>query len=162
MTLVVTVPAGLVVAGALATPAGAAVLRDSQPGGPILECSFKDSKTGKYNSLWGYENDTGKTYSVPVGTYNQFSSPSANAGQPTTFLAGRHDNVFVVTSTGSSAWTLGTVTVTAPSTKTCATNPVPFLPAGVPTWVTVGGLIVVVLLGGVLVQRHLERARARV
>jgi hypothetical protein len=158
---VAVVPTTIVVGSATASPAGASVHRDgSQPGGPILECSYKDPKTLKYNTLWGYENDTGQSYTVPVGTYNTFSSPAANAGQPTTFLAGRHDNVFIVTSTGSSAWTLGYVTVTAPGTA-CAKNPVPFLPSGVPAWVTIGALMAVVLAGGLLVQSRVERAATR-
>jgi len=89
---------------------------------------FQGHPTGKYNSIWGYENDTSQSYTVPVGSHNQFNNPSGNAGQPTTFRTGRHDNVFTVNHTGSSSWTLGTVTVTAPGSKTCATNPVPFLP----------------------------------
>lgn len=152
----VAVPATTLVATLAVSPADAAVRRASQPGGPILECSFHDTKTGKYNTLWGYSNQSGQAYSVPVGQYNQFSSPAANAGQPTRFLTGTHDNVFIVTSTGSSSWTLGLVTVTAPG-KACATNPVPFLPKGVPTWLTVGGLMAVILAGGLIVQRRVAR-----
>lgn len=156
----------LVVGGPDATPAGASVPRavhhneggSGQGGGPILECSYKDTKTGKYNSVWGYTNTTGQTYQVPVG--NQFNNPGANAGQPTTFLNGTHHNVFIVTHTGSSSWTLGFVTVTAPGTA-CATNPVPFLPSGVPAWLTIGGLMAVVLAGGLVVPRRLDRATAR-
>ncbi len=106
--------------------------------------------------MWGYSNTTGTTWSVPVGPYNEFNHPGANAGQPTTFLKGTHDNVFIVTSTGSRSWTLGFVTVTAPG-KACATNPVPFLPSGVPAWLTIGGLMVVILAGGLIAQRRLER-----
>lgn len=160
------IPTTAVVASVTATPAGATVLRDGgnggnqQRGGPILECSYKDTKTGKYNTLWGYSNTTGQSYNVPVGQYNQFNSPSANAGQPTTFLKGTHDNVFIVTSTGSSSWTLGFVTVTAPG-KACATNPVPFLPSGVPAWLTIGALMALVVAGGLIVQRRVERAATR-
>jgi hypothetical protein len=160
----------LVVGGPGATPAGASVPRvvhhddggggSGQGGGPILECSYHDTKTGKYNTVWGYTNTTGQSYQVPVGTYNQFNNPGANAGQPTTFLNGIHHNVFIVTHTGSSSWTLGFVTVTAPGTA-CATNPVPFLPSGVPAWLTIGGLMAVVVAGGLVVQRRLDRATAR-
>lgn len=153
------VPITMVVLAASLAPSGAAVRHEgSQPGGPILECTFHDTKTGKYNTSWGYSNQTGQSYTVPVGQYNEFSSPAANAGQPTTFLAGTHDNVFVVTSSGTSSWTLGTVTVTAPG-KACATNPVPLLPKGVPAWLTIGSLIAVILVGGLIVQRRIARGR---
>ena len=160
--MVAAVPMTMVVASVTASPATASVRRDdggggSQPGGPILECSYKDPKTLKYNTLWGYSNGSGQSYTVPVGRYNQFNSPSANAGQPTTFLNGTHDSVFIVTSTGSSSWTLGFVTVTAPG-KACATNPVPFLPSGVPTWLTIGALMGLIVAGGLIAQRRVERA----
>jgi hypothetical protein len=162
LIVVAAVPMTMVGASVAASPASASVRRDdggggSQPGAPILECSYKDPKTGKYNTLWGYTNGTGQSLTVPVGQYNQFNSPSANAGQPTTFLNGTHDNVFIVTSTGSSSWTLGFVTVTAPG-KACATNPVPFLPRGVPAWLTIGALMALIVAGGLIAQRRVERA----
>lgn len=158
--VVVAVPTTMVVGAVAVAPSGASVRRDDgggNYGSPIVECSYHDTKTGKYNTLWGYTNNTGQTVQLPIGSYNQFSSPAANAGQPTTFLTGTHHNVFIVTSTGSSSWTLGFVTVTAPG-KACATNPVPFLPAGVPAWLTIGGLMVVILAGGLIAQRRVARA----
>lgn len=167
--------AGLAMAGSTASPASATVARQDDGGGsgggsggsgsggtgnPILECSFHDTKTGKYNTLWGYSNKTGYVVDLPVSAYNRFNSPAANAGQPTHFLTGTHDNVFIVTSTGSSSWTLGTVTVTAPG-KVCATNPVPFLPGDVPAWVAIGALMAAILAGGLVVQRRLQQVAVR-
>jgi len=67
--------------------------------------------------------------------------------------------VFIVTHTGSSSWTLGTVTLTAPG-KACATNPVPFLPSDVPAWAALGGLMAAMLAGGLFVQRRAAQASA--
>ena len=52
---------------------------------PILECVFKDTGTGQYNSLWGYNNDSGSTETIAIGDGNEFSPAPQSRGQPTAF-----------------------------------------------------------------------------
>jgi hypothetical protein len=96
---------------------------------PVLECDFLDTKTGKTNSVFGYNNPYSTSQTVAVGGSNQFSGSgiAQNAGQPSSFLGGKNDNVFVVTHTASITWSLTNNNVSAPGTKTCATNPVPII-----------------------------------
>jgi len=125
---------------------------------PIVECSFLDTGTGKYNTVWGYRDTVTKDIVVPVGPQNSFDNPSANVGQPTTFKPGREHNVFTVTHKGSSTWTLTGETATAPG-EPCKTNPVPVVADGA------GGLIVIVvvtlLMGTVLFWRVRRSAHVR-
>lgn len=125
---------------------------------PIIECSYKDTRTGRYYTVWGYENNTGKEISVPVGTQNSFDNPSANAGQPTTFKVGRVQNVFYVNHSGSSTWKLTGKTATAPG-KACTSPPVPVVAEGL------GGLVVfvlVTLLMGIVLFWRFGRSARRV
>ena len=125
---------------------------------PIVECSFLDTETGMYNTVWGYRDTVTKDIVVPVGLQNSFDNPSANAGQPTTFKPGREHNVFTVTHKGSSTWTLTGETATAPG-QACKTNPVPVVADGA------GGLVVIIavtlLMGTVLFWRVRRSAHVR-
>jgi hypothetical protein len=49
---------------------------------PILECVFKDTGTGQYNSLWGYNNDSGSVENIAIGSSNGFSPAPPVAGSP--------------------------------------------------------------------------------
>jgi hypothetical protein len=121
----------LVVGGAL--PAGAAVT-------PILECSYRDPGTGQYNTVWGYTNDGSATVKINAGnSKNRFDNPGSRVGQPDDFLPGTQHNVFIVTHSGNSTWTLDAGTATAPG-KACSTNPVPIVSEGL------GGLVALVVV----------------
>jgi hypothetical protein len=124
---------------------------------PRVECSFLDPGTGRYNTVWGYKNQTKGPKSdlaLPVGAGNRFDNPGANAGQPTVFKPGTAQNVFVVTHNGSSTWTL-----TTPGAA-CTTNPVPI--ASVSDWAPLVTLAIVTgVLGLVVFWRARRAARAR-
>jgi hypothetical protein len=96
---------------------------------PLIECSFLDTGTGLYNTVWGYSNQTQgqkNDLSIPVGPSNAFDNPGQSSGQPTVFKPRTEHNAFVLTHKGSSTWTLTTYRVTAPG-PACATNPVPIV-----------------------------------
>jgi hypothetical protein len=95
---------------------------------PVLECDFVDKGTGMTNSLFGYVNPYTTTQTVPIGSTNKFDGAGGqNAGQPTTFSGGTHDNVFVVTFKGNIKWNLTSFGASAPGSKACSTNPVPIV-----------------------------------
>jgi hypothetical protein len=121
---------------------------------PIVECSFLDTGTGFYNTVWGYKNFGFKDETVPVGSSNSFDNPSTNAGQPTLFKKGRAQNVFIVTHKGSSTWRLAGRSATAPGTA-CKTNPVPLVGDGA------GGLITIIVITLVLGLIMFVRFRPR-
>ena len=132
-------------------PASAAV-------SPVFECVFKDTGTGKYNSLWGY-NNTGSTVEYSIPSKNSFSPTPKDRGQPSTFSAGMHHNAFVVTWNGSGtlAWTInGTKVSSTKSSTVCSSNPVPALP-GTASWSTM--LPFVLLAGGILGLGAVARRR---
>ncbi len=106
-----------------AGPAGAAVATQNVT--PVLDCSWKDPSTGMYNSSFGYSNPNSTAVTVAIGDQNAFESGGLpqNSGQPTTFLPGKHDNVFVVTHQQTIQWVLQNTNVNAPSNQTCSTNP---------------------------------------
>jgi hypothetical protein len=127
---------------------------------PIVECSFLDAGTGKYNTVWGYKNVTGggkNTVTVPIGAANRFDNPGQNAGQPTEFKPGMNHNVFIVTHRGSSTWTLTTHTATAPGAA-CGSNPVPIADAGWSSLVTI--VVFTGVVGGIVFWRARRARRA--
>jgi hypothetical protein len=128
---------------------------------PVLECDFVDSKTGKTNSLFGYTNPYSSSQTVAVGGSNQFSGSgiAPNAGQPSSFLGGKNDNVFVVTHQGTITWSLTNNNVSAPGSKTCATNPVPIISGRLGSLVVAGAFVVVGVVG-LCVRRRRRLARA--
>ncbi len=132
LELVVLAAGSFVIAGA--GPASASNTK------PILECVFHDTKTGQYNSLWGYWNNSSSVENIPVGSNNNFSPSPQGRGQPTAFQPGTHDNVFSVTwnGSGSLTWTIDNHSDTASTgSKQCATNPVPILGPQSILWIAV-------------------------
>jgi hypothetical protein len=110
---------------------------------PILECVFHDTGTGQYNAAFGYNNTSSQktTFTYPIGSLNAFSPSPQNRGQPTTFTAGQHDNLFTVTWNGSSSltWTLNGRSVSASARSTaCKTNPVPIVAPQTLLWLAIG------------------------
>jgi hypothetical protein len=141
-----------------ATPKVAATSSNDEYVLPIVECWFRDPKTRKYNTVWGYA--SGRNRTIPIGPDNKFNKPAQNAGQPTTFSSGIQHNVFVVTHSGSATWTLTGLTATSPgSAKSCDTNPVP-VASGSGGWAGLATIAVVtVLLGAILAWRVRRGAR---
>lgn len=80
---------------------------------PVAEC-ISDLGGGNYEARFGYINNNGVGFKIPVGVKNKFSPNPENRGQLTTFAIGEHKAVFTVAFTGSSlSWTLDGSTVTA-------------------------------------------------
>ncbi len=154
------VTAALVAVGILvaASPAGAQGGPDAAPDVvPIVECSYRDPGTGLYNTVWGYQNVTPgpkQDTTVPIGPTNRFDSPGEAAGQPVAFKPGRAQNVFVVTHSGSSTWTLTSRAATAPG-RPCSSNPVPVAASGLAGIVT---LVAVTLVLGAILWWRVRRA----
>jgi hypothetical protein len=96
---------------------------------PIFECAFPKPGGSGYVTVWGYQNSTGATESLPVGSKNHFLPQPFDRGQPVTFAAGRHDNVAIIDWNGTTPlkWKIGTTTVSAATTPACRSNPVPLL-----------------------------------
>ena len=123
---------------------------------PILECVFKDTGTGQYNSLWGYTNSSGSVETIPVGSGNGFTPSPQTRGQPTAFQPGQHDNVFVATwnGAGSLTWSLNGHNVAATSgSSQCAKNPVPLVGPQTILWIAV-----IVAGAGIVALRRRRRA----
>src|SRR5690349_8746126 len=59
---------------------------------PMLDCATYRPETDTLTGVWGYESDGAGD--VPIGPDNFFSPGVLNRGQPTSFLAGTHLNLF--------------------------------------------------------------------
>jgi hypothetical protein len=119
---------------------------------------FQGHGDGQYNSLWGYNNDSGSVETIPIGSGNTFSPAPASRGQPTSFQPGQNDSVFVVTwnGVGSLTWSLNghDVSATTPSTA-CGKNPVSIIGPQTILW---GGAIAA--CAGVILLRRRRRQSA--
>ena len=83
----------------------------SLPIRPIVEC-VRHENEGVVVSF-GYENPNPFALTIPIGDQNRFDG-TADRGQPSVFLSGRHRNVFKVKVKEEPAtWTLGTSSATA-------------------------------------------------
>jgi hypothetical protein len=115
----------LVPTAAAASPDGA-----NPSGGPTVDCVVPASD-GTYRAVFGYDNPTSYTATVPVGPYNTMDPASLNGIQPTVFTPGAHRAAFataVVAKGKKVSWTLFGMTVTASSqSPTC--GPTVSLPA---------------------------------
>lgn len=129
---------------------------------PQIGCSFLDTGTGMYNTVWGYKNQTTGAKNdlpLPLGATNSFDNPKQNAGQPTVFKPGTAQNVFIVTHKGPSTWTLTTYKVTAPG-DTCKTNPVPIVSASsASAWAGLATIALVTVIGMAILFWRMRRGR---
>jgi hypothetical protein len=75
-----------VAAATTATTAGSVV--------PLLDC-IRANGNGTWTALFGYDNRTRSTVTIPVGPDNKLTPTSYGAPQPTTFAPGVHHGVFV-------------------------------------------------------------------
>lgn len=121
---------------------------------PIVECTTKHS--GVNHSVFGYRN-TGPTTVLSVGAQNQFTPGLADRGQPTTFEAGTHINVFSVTTSATLSWTLDGQQVRSPGVV-CQTGPAASTLAG---WGPIGGLVIVTAFLGSLLFWRSRRLKVR-
>ena len=127
---------------------------------PIFECAFKVPNSSTYQTVWGYDNETGAVKTFNVGDQNRFVPVPNDRGQPTTFATGRHDNVLVVPWNGNDTlrYHLDNGTVNAALTPACANNPVPITGSGLSSVVAV----FVLALGAVGLDQFIRRRRKRV
>jgi hypothetical protein len=111
----------------LAAPAQAAT--PSQSILPFMNC-YWDNHDGTYTVSIGYNNKNSTTQTVAIGTTNKFTSGNANRGQPTVFLTGVRNNVFVMTASAADVnndlnWSLTGNVVSIQTPTQCSTKPVP-------------------------------------
>lgn len=66
---------------------------------PLLDC-VRTNGDGTWTAVFGYENTTQSTVSIPVGPDNKVTPTTYAAAQPTTFSPGVHHGVFTVTVSG--------------------------------------------------------------
>lgn len=81
---------------------------------PLLDCIYID-KHGDIVAQFGYNNPNATSVSESIGAQNTFSPGASNQGQPTSFAAGIHNNVFQLSfaSSASRTWTLQNTSLTA-------------------------------------------------
>jgi hypothetical protein len=99
---------------------------------PFAQCVWNNGD-GTVTAVYGYTNNTSAAHTIAAGADNSFSPspPGPNAGQPTTFLPGTHNNAFIVTypiigGSLSSTWEVQDVAATAGAVM-CSTNPIPMI-----------------------------------
>jgi hypothetical protein len=96
---------------------------------PFMNC-YWDNGNGTYTVSIGYKNSNSTSQTVALGATNKFTYGNANRGQPTTFLPGTRDNVFVMTASAADVnndlnWSLTGNVVSIQTPVKCATKPVP-------------------------------------
>jgi hypothetical protein len=90
---------------------------------PQLE-GCRANANGTFTADWGYFNMNATSVSIPIGSSNKFYPGNANQGQPTTFLAGAHTNVFSTTYSGAElTWILSGRTASVQSCNCTAACP---------------------------------------
>jgi hypothetical protein len=73
---------------------------------PILDCVV-ENHDGTLTALWGYENESSKVVTIPVGSDNKFSPSPKDRGQPKLFAPGRTPyavGAFSCFSSGTLSW----------------------------------------------------------
>ena len=121
---------------------------------PIVECTTKHN--GVNHSVFGYRN-TGPAAVLSVGPQNHFTPGLLDRGQPTTFEAGTHINVFSVTTSATLTWTLDGQQVHSPGVV-CQSTPASSTLAG---WGPIGGLVIVTGFLGLLLFWRSRRLKVR-
>ncbi|MGY1652466.1 hypothetical protein [Geodermatophilus sp. SYSU D01119] len=108
--------AAVAVLVALVPGAAAAAPNRSDPPDvvPVLDC-VTTSADGSWTAVFGYDNRTGTTVTIPVGPANQVTPTQYGTPQPTTFEPGLRHGVFAVTVTrgGGPTWHLGSTNLAA-------------------------------------------------
>jgi hypothetical protein len=123
LVVAIAVPLGLF----LAAPAQAATPSKSIV--PFMNC-YWDNHNGTYTVSIGYNNKNSTSQTIAIGTNNKFTSGNADRGQPTVFLTGVRNNVFVMTASAADVnndlnWSLTGNVVSIQTPVQCSTKPVP-------------------------------------
>jgi len=86
---------------------------------PILTCVVQHDDS-HFTAVFGYENDSAKSISIPIGVNNRFTTAPENQGQPTSFRPGTHPGVFDVNFSEELVWKLGKdVAIALPQSSRC-------------------------------------------
>lgn len=148
----VAVFVGLTVSPAFAAPPRHAGVSSTVT--PIVECTT--NRNGINHSVFGFRN-TGPSTVISIGSQNHFTPGNPDRGQPTTFVAGTHINVFQADTSATLTWTLDGQQVHSPGI-TCQSDPASSTLAG---WGPIGALVIVTgFLGSLLFWRS-RRLRVR-
>jgi hypothetical protein len=124
---------------------------------PLLDCVLTGTD-GTWTAVFGYDNRTGATVSIPVGPANQVTPAPYGTPQPTSFAPGVRHGVFAVTVSGGGGptWHLGSTNLAARKGD-AACPPSTQMPAdGNGTGVVIG-----VALAGAVGAAVLHRGRRR-
>ncbi len=149
----VIVVVGLVAFPGMASAAGSVT--------PLVDCVVKNSD-GSWTAVFGYDNSTGTTVTIPVGLDNYITPRSYGSPQPTTFAPGVHRGAFTVpVQLGEGpVWTVEQRTSAGVVSTTPACPSSTELPATGNGTGPVIGLAVAGVVGAVVVHRANRRARA--
>ena len=129
---------------------------------PLLDCVVQNSN-GSYTAVLGYSNTTGRTTTVPFGTYNVITPSKYDRVQPTTFYNGTYHGVFKITVSVydiwySPGWQLNGDVIDYADVTSSACPPPTSLPAvGNGTGLAIG-VVVAGIVGVLLLRRTLRRA----
>jgi hypothetical protein len=124
---------------------------------PLVDCVTVDPD-GTWTAVFGYDNRTGATVTIPVGPANQVTPAAYGDPQPTTFAPGVHHGAFaaVVTQGGGPMWHLGSDDLAARSTDTACPTATQMPSDGNGT-----GVVIVLGLAGAVGAVLVSRARRR-
>lgn len=144
--MVVVVVAGLSLS---ATPAAANW--DWLPGRVTLDCVVL-TQGNTYRAVFGYENNTHHTITIPVGPFNHVNPKSVNGMQVTKFKPGTHRAAFAtrhVSRNQRITWTVGlsSATATASSPRCGPSVELPAEGNGMAPVLVVAGSVVAALVG---------------
>jgi len=133
---------------------------------PLLDCVVQNNN-GTYTAVLGYSNSTGRTQSIPVGSYNMLTPSWVDQVQPTTFTPGTHHGVFTVTLTWIDllfrpSWRLGGDAVDYSDVTSAACPSSTQMPSEGNGAGPAIGLVAAGVAGAFLVRRHVRRARQEV
>jgi hypothetical protein len=130
---------------------------------PLLDCVVQNSN-GSYTAVLGYSNTTGRTTSIPFGTYNVITPSKYDRVQPTTFHSGTYHGVFKVTVSAydiwsSPEWRLNGDTIDYADVTANSCPPPTSLPAvGNGTGLAIG-VVIAGVVGVLFLRRTLRRAQ---
>jgi hypothetical protein len=128
---------------------------------PLLDCVVLD-RDGSWTAVFGYENTSSSTVTIPTGARNKVTPVPYGTPQPTTFRPGTHHGAFTVPVTRGAGpmWHLDGTNLAARRGTATACPPATELPEeGNGTGPAIG-LAAAGVVGAVLVHRANRRARA--
>jgi len=127
---------------------------------PLLDCVVTD-RDGSWIAVFGYQNTSSSTVTIPVGARNKVTPATYGASQPTSFRPGTHRGAFTVTVPrgGGPMWHLDGTNLAARVGSARPCPPSTELPEeGNGTGPAIA-LATAGLIGGVMVHRANRRAR---